>query len=132
MKVFIKSIAIVVLMLVAFVGGRMSAYPGIAARFNKQIAFVQANKTWQYFHVLREVQADLEKGCSQSANDRVKQEIETGSMFLAEHVQAYPGGALAEMIERRDPKLLAQLRSQPVDWSRTYPVPTCSPSDALG
>ena len=49
MKIFIKSIAIVVLMLVAFVGGRMSAYPGIAARFNEQIAFVQANKTWSTF-----------------------------------------------------------------------------------
>lgn len=130
MKTFVKFFALVAVMFVGFVGGQMSSSPGIAERFNEQVAFVQANKVQQYFYVLRSVQADLEQGCSQSASKRVTHEIAMGSMFLAEHVQAWPQGAMAASLETRDPELLKKLRSQTVDWTRTYSVPDCSPSSS--
>lgn len=129
MKILAKAFGVSCLVVVAFVIGRISASKSASARSGEQLQFVQAEKVRQNLAAWREVQAYLERGCGLSAKMKVDEEVEISLMFLAEHVQAYPHGVLATMLETREPKLLEEVRGQVVDWSRTFAVPECVPSE---
>jgi len=128
MKIAAKVLVTALILLVAFVAGRLSASENAAARSGEAIEFVQAEKVRQHLADLRQLQTYLGKGCSLSAKEKVKNEIEASLMFLAEHVRAYPRGVLATMLETREPESMEELRGQTVDWSRTFRVPECNPA----
>ena len=129
MKVLAKVVGVACLMGMAFVIGRTTVSERVSARFGAQLQFVQAERRWHNVEVSREIQAYLEKGCSQSAKDKVAEEVEVNLMLLAAHLQADPQGVLATMLESRAPKLLEEARSHKVDWSRTFTVQECISSD---
>ncbi|MBU8977749.1 hypothetical protein JI752_016495 [Lysobacter sp. MMG2] len=131
MKTFAKFLGVVVLMIGAFALGFVAAPPGKSSRLGEQVQFVQADRAVQSIATFREVQDYLEKGCSLSATRLVAEQIELNMMLLAEHVRDYPDGVFVGMLKKRDPELLNRIRSQRVDWGRTYVVPECT-SNASG
>lgn len=129
MKVLARTVGVVCLMGVAFVIGRTTVSERASARSGAQIQFVQAERRWHNVEAFREIQAYLEKGCSQSAKEKVAAEVEVNLMLLAAHLQADPQGVLATMLESRAPELLEEARSHKVDWRRTFTVQECISSD---
>ena len=89
------------------------------------LASVQADLALNQIHRLRELQSDLERGCSAEVLTKVGFDLHTQMYVLSSTVKEYGGTWVLETVSKRDPELIGQLRSFKVQHD-SWVEPKCT------
>ena len=73
------------------------------------LASTQADLALNHIHRLRDLQSDLERGCSAKALAKIEFDLHTQMYVLSSTVKEYSGTWVVQNLSKRDPDLIHQL-----------------------
>ena len=99
--------------------------------FSEQVAsetlnLVQAELSVNHLHRYRELEADLARGCTTEALEKLRIRVNTETLELASLYRQSKLALIKEMLEHRDPVLLKQLPSFKSKYGNAWKEPACT------
>ena len=102
--------------------GRIQGQAGAAAA----LASVQANLGINNLQRSRELESDLQRGCSKEALAKLGYDIDSQLFVLASLYRQYKGAWVADEIAKRDAQLPAQLEGFKKQFGEAWKEPRCA------
>jgi len=126
MKTLIASSAVVGLLALTAIGSFMLGAKTNRAEPAAGVAAVQAVLGFNHLLRYRELEADLSKGCSSEALEKVRISIDQETRLLSSYYAEHNSPSVSEYISKRDPTLLTQLKGFKSKYGDSWSEPQCA------
>lgn len=126
MKKLLRALAVVVVFLFIAIGSFVLGHKSRNNQMNIEIASVQAMQWFNHLLRFRELEADLSKGCSTVALEKVRISIATEMTLLSSFYKEHKSTSMNKYITDRDPTLLKELENFTSKYGNSWVEPLCA------
>lgn len=126
MKTLIASVALVSLLVLAAIVSFSLGAKTNRAEHRAGLASVQAALGFNHLLRYRVLEADLSKGCSSEALEKVRISIDQETRLLSEYYEKHNDPGLSVYISKRDSTLLTRLKGFKTKYGNSWTEPECS------
>jgi hypothetical protein len=121
MKIFVAIALLVITSCGSFLFGWWVSKHG----FSNEAESVQAEINFGHLETYKDLKSDFLGHCAQRLEARLDHAIDTQKMLIAEHLRNAGDKRLRDYIKLRDEKLLVELQTYDINWTKEWVLPDC-------